>query len=116
MVLTACRYPDEIEKSGLAELKERCPGPGYFFPDICVGSANRTTPQASRACSIRASFGADVGRLSCFRSQKPDRALVDSQRAGRLQKGAAGFLEVEGPPNPQVFQSVIAGSLASGGH
>lgn len=35
-----------------------------------VGSANSITPRAKRACSMRVSFGADVGRLSCLRSQK----------------------------------------------
>jgi nitrite reductase (NO-forming) len=41
--------------------------------------------------------------------------LVDHS-LGRLKKGAIGFLEVEGPANPQIFKSVKAGSLASGGH
>jgi hypothetical protein len=35
-----------------------------------VGSANSITPRAKRACSMRVSFGADVGRQSCLRSQK----------------------------------------------
>ena len=35
-----------------------------------VGSANSITPRAKRACSMRVSFGTDVGRLSCLRSQK----------------------------------------------
>jgi nitrite reductase (NO-forming) len=35
---------------------------------------------------------------------------------GPLQKGAAGFLDVQGPPNPKVFQSIQQGSQDGGGH
>ena len=34
-----------------------------------VGSANSMTPWSNNACSMRASFGALVGRRSCLRSQ-----------------------------------------------
>src|SRR5580704_14261825 len=45
-----------------------------------VGSANSITPRAKRASSMRLSFGADVGRLSCLRSQK--RTARSSKRLG----------------------------------
>src|ERR1700758_1598326 len=51
-----------------------------------------------------------------FKTEVPGSYILVDHSLGRLQKGAAGFLDVEGPPNPQVFQSVKAGSLASGGH
>lgn len=42
--------------------------------------------------------------------------LVDHSLA-RLHKGAAAFLDVEGPENPAVFESVLnAGPGAGGGH
>ena len=50
-----------------------------------------------------------------FKTQVPGAYLLVDHSLGRLQKGALGFLEVEGPPNPAVFQSIKAGSVASGG-
>jgi hypothetical protein len=43
-----------------------------YFANLApgVGSANNMTPWSSSVCSIRASLGALVGRLSCLRSQK----------------------------------------------
>ncbi len=41
--------------------------------------------------------------------------LVDHSLA-HLQKGAAGFLQVEGPENPKVFQPLLIGNGKGGGH
>ncbi|MBO0733299.1 MAG: nitrite reductase, copper-containing [Methylocapsa sp.] len=51
-----------------------------------------------------------------FKAQVPGTYILVDHSLGRLQKGAAGYLEVEGPPNPGVFQSIKRGSLASGSH
>jgi nitrite reductase (NO-forming) len=51
-----------------------------------------------------------------FKTQVPGTYILVDHSLGRLQKGAAGFLEVEGPPNPQIFQSIKAGSVASDSH
>jgi nitrite reductase (NO-forming) len=51
-----------------------------------------------------------------FKTEVPGRYILVDHSLGRLQKGAAGFLDVEGAPNPQVFESIKAGSVASGGH
>jgi nitrite reductase (NO-forming) len=51
-----------------------------------------------------------------FKTQVPGAYLLVDHSLGRLKKGAVGFLEVEDPPNPAVFQSIKAGSVASGGH
>jgi nitrite reductase (NO-forming) len=51
-----------------------------------------------------------------FKTQVPGTYILVDHSLGRLQKGAAGFLDVEGPPNPQVFKSISAGSQDSGGH
>ena len=51
-----------------------------------------------------------------FKAQVPGTYILVNHSLGRLKKGAIGFLEVEGPANPQIFNSVKAGSLASGGH
>ncbi len=51
-----------------------------------------------------------------FKAQVPGTYILVDHSLGRLKKGAAGYLEVEGPPNPALFQSVKAGSPASGGH
>jgi hypothetical protein len=48
-----------------------------------VGSANRITPCFKSACSMRTSFGAEVGRLSCFRSQKRTARSLTSSAAAR---------------------------------
>jgi nitrite reductase (NO-forming) len=47
-------------------------------------------------------------------SQVPGTYILVDHSLGRLKKGAIGFLE--GPANPQILNSVTAGSLASGGH
>jgi nitrite reductase (NO-forming) len=51
-----------------------------------------------------------------FKTEVPGRYILVDHSLGRVQKGAAGFLDVEGAPNPQVFESIKAGSVASGGH
>jgi nitrite reductase (NO-forming) len=51
-----------------------------------------------------------------FKAQVPGTYILVDHSLGRLQKGAAGYLEVEGPANPDVFKSIKAGSVASGGH
>ena len=51
-----------------------------------------------------------------FRVQVPgDYTLVDHS-LGRLEKGAAGVLHVEGPADPAVFNPVTVGAGGSGGH
>jgi nitrite reductase (NO-forming) len=51
-----------------------------------------------------------------FKTEVPGTYILVDHSLGRLQKGAAGFLDVEGAPNPRVFKSIRAGSQASGGH
>jgi nitrite reductase (NO-forming) len=51
-----------------------------------------------------------------FKTEVPGRYILVDHSLGRVMQGAAGFLDVEGAPNPQVFQSIKAGSVASGGH
>jgi len=51
-----------------------------------------------------------------FKAEVPGRYILVDHSLGRLQKGAAGFLDIEGPPNPRIFQSIKAGSMASDGH
>jgi hypothetical protein len=50
-----------------------------------------------------------------FKTQVPGTYILVDHSLGRLQKGAAGFLDVEGPPNPKVFQSIQQGSQDGGG-
>lgn len=51
-----------------------------------------------------------------FRVEVPGTYILVDHSLARLQKGAAGFLEVEGPANPEVFHSVLAGTGGRGGH
>jgi nitrite reductase (NO-forming) len=51
-----------------------------------------------------------------FRLDVPGTYILVDHSLGRLQKGAAGFLEVEGPANPEVFQAVHAGTSGNSGH
>jgi nitrite reductase (NO-forming) len=51
-----------------------------------------------------------------FKTEVPGSYILVDHSLGRLQKGAAGFLDVEGPPNPTVFQSIQKGSQEAGGH
>jgi nitrite reductase (NO-forming) len=51
-----------------------------------------------------------------FKTQVPGTYILVDHSLGRLQKGAAGYLDVEGPPNPKIFQSIQQGSQDGGGH
>ncbi len=51
-----------------------------------------------------------------FKTEVPGSYILVDHSLGRLQKGAAGFLDVEGPPNAKVFQSIQQGSQDGGGH
>jgi nitrite reductase (NO-forming) len=51
-----------------------------------------------------------------FKLRAPGTYLLVDHSLARLQKGALGMLEVEGPENPEVFQSVKMGSPGGGGH
>jgi nitrite reductase (NO-forming) len=51
-----------------------------------------------------------------FKTEIPGTYILVDHSLSRLQKGAAGYLDVEGPPNPLVFQSILAGSQDGGGH
>ncbi len=51
-----------------------------------------------------------------FKTQVPGTYILVDHSLGRLQKGAAGFLDVEGPPNSKIFQSIRQGSQDGGGH
>lgn len=47
-----------------------------------------------------------------FKLEVPGTYILVDHSLARLQKGAAGFLEVEGPPNPGVFQELTGNSQA----
>jgi nitrite reductase (NO-forming) len=51
-----------------------------------------------------------------FKLHVPGTYLLVDHSLARLQKGALGMLEVEGPENVKVFQSVKMGSSSGGGH
>ena len=51
-----------------------------------------------------------------FKTMVPGRYILVDHSLGRLQKGAVGFLDIEGAPNPKVFKSISAGTMSSDGH
>ncbi len=51
-----------------------------------------------------------------FQVQVPGSYTLVDHSLGRLEKGAAGVLQVEGPEDPSVFQPLQAGTGGSGGH
>jgi nitrite reductase (NO-forming) len=51
-----------------------------------------------------------------FRVEVPGSYILVDHSLGRLEKGAAGYLEVEGAENPAVFRPLQAGSGGGGGH
>jgi nitrite reductase (NO-forming) len=51
-----------------------------------------------------------------FKTQVPGTYILVDHSLGRLQKGAVGFLDVEGPPDPKIFLSIQQGSQGGGGH
>ena len=51
-----------------------------------------------------------------FKLEVPGSYVLVDHSLGRLEKGAAAILEVEGPENPAVFQPLQAGAGGAGGH
>jgi nitrite reductase (NO-forming) len=51
-----------------------------------------------------------------FTPKEPGTYTIVDHSLGRMEKGAAGQIVVDGPANPQIFQSIAAGSGGSGGH
>lgn len=51
-----------------------------------------------------------------FKLDYPGTYILVDHSLARLQKGGAGFLEVEGPADPTIFQAVLAGSGGGSGH
>jgi len=51
-----------------------------------------------------------------FQTQVPGTYMLVDHSLGRLEKGAAAQLVVEGPANPDVFQTIQEGNGGSGGH
>ncbi|HXG23484.1 MAG TPA: hypothetical protein VNJ09_02930, partial [Chthonomonadales bacterium] len=48
-----------------------------------------------------------------FRVEVPGTYVLVDHSLGRLEKGAAAYLEVEGPDNPAIFQAVQPGTASS---
>ena len=51
-----------------------------------------------------------------FKAEVPGTYSLVDHSLGRLEKGAAGQIVVEGPDNPAVFQSLQVGAGGGGGH
>ena len=51
-----------------------------------------------------------------FKLDVPGSYILVDHSLGRLQKGAAGFLEVDGPDNPAVFEPLNVGRDSGSGH
>jgi nitrite reductase (NO-forming) len=51
-----------------------------------------------------------------FTPKEPGTYTIVDHSLGRMEKGAAGQIVVDGPADPQIFQSITAGSGGSGGH
>lgn len=51
-----------------------------------------------------------------FKLDLPGTYILVDHSLARLQKGAAGFLEVEGPTNAELFHSVLTGAEGAAGH
>lgn len=51
-----------------------------------------------------------------FKLHAPGTYLLVDHSLARLRKGALGMIDVEGPENPKVFQSVKMGNAGGGGH
>jgi nitrite reductase (NO-forming) len=51
-----------------------------------------------------------------FTPKLPGTYSIVDHSLGRMQKGAAGQIVVEGADHPEIFQSIQAGSGGSGGH
>jgi len=51
-----------------------------------------------------------------FTTEVPGTLTIVDHSLGRLEKGAAGQIVVEGDPRPEIFQSIKTGAGGAGGH
>jgi nitrite reductase (NO-forming) len=86
---------------------------GEIFDKVYPEGAIGSPPEANVQTTHVSTGGATVVE---FTVQVPgDYTLVDHS-LGRLEKGAAGVLHVEGPQDPTIFNAGTVGGAGSGGH
>ena len=79
------------------------------YPEGSLTSAPETNVQTTHVSA----GGATVVE---FTARVPGTYTIVDHSLGRMEKGAAGQIVVDGPAQPDIFQSIKAGSGGSGGH
>jgi nitrite reductase (NO-forming) len=79
------------------------------FPEGSLTSPPETNVQTTHVST----GGATVVE---FTAKVPGTYSIVDHSLGRMEKGAAGQIVVEGPENPEFFQSIRMGSGGGGGH
>jgi nitrite reductase (NO-forming) len=83
-------------------------GPPKLMPQRLSGSIGATTPDVQTVTV--APGGATIAELTL---EVPGRYVLVDHALSRVERGLAGFLEVEGPEDPAVFQEGVEQEAAA---
>ncbi|MCC6626137.1 MAG: nitrite reductase, copper-containing [Chloroflexi bacterium] len=78
-----------------------------------VNQEGASEPQTNIQTTLVPAGGATMVE---FKLEVPGRYVLVDHSLGRLQKGNVGYLDVEGPPNPRVFEVIEGSGEAEYGH
>jgi nitrite reductase (NO-forming) len=86
---------------------------GTIFDRVYVEGSLTSPPETNVQTTHVSAGGASVVE---FTPRVPGTYTIVDHSLARLEKGAAAQIVVDGPPQPEIFQSIKPGSGGSGGH
>src|SRR6266568_1525836 len=86
---------------------------GTIFDKVYPEGSLTSSPETNVQTTHVSAGGATVVE---FTARVPGTYTIVDHSLGRMEKGAAGQIVVDGPPQPDIFQSIKAGTGGSGGH
>ena len=86
---------------------------GAIFDKVYPEGSLTSTPETNVQTTHVSAGGATAVEFS---ARVPGTYSIVDHSLGRMEKGAAAQIVVDGPDQPDIFQSIKAGSGGSGGH
>ena len=86
---------------------------GAIFDKVYPEGSLTSTPETNVQTTHVSAGGATAVE---FTARVPGTYSIVDHSLGRMEKGAAAQIVVDGPDQPDIFQSIKAGSGGSGGH
>jgi len=86
---------------------------GAIFDKVFTEGSLTSPPETNVQTTHVSAGGATMVE---FTPKEPGTYTIVDHSIGRMEKGAAGQVIVDGPENPEIFQSITTGSGGTGGH